>query len=825
MQISTILWLALILVFGLAKPGWTAECLFDFSSPAAVATWQVLNPGLLVKPFSGFGTAGDGMLELTVKTNRDSVPGAPALAVETGSPVRDWSKLERLEMDLVNPTTRRVLVGIMISDSQTPLPDGWFDVVSLAPQSGARIVRPMYYFSNGVNRADIQKFHLFLPTATAGDRVLIGKVMLLMPGEKNAEPAPAFKTGLETLWRQKLDALADQLSSMPELQDRTMTPTTSAAQSLQASLRKLASEVAAKRQTDSLAVHSIYDFEAENARIDALIKRHESLVSLLKLSSSAGSVNPFFGVGFASSMQKIKPLALDGPLAVGPGMVCRLARNENESFQVVVLPFGKKLDAVSVKVGDLVSDTGAVLKPEQVRVSVVGFVNLNRALPDARLPDGDWWPDPLLSYLKSVDVEPGILQPFWVRLRTTPEQITGSYRGKITVSSANGGELSFDLTVKVDDFVLPSHAPLPLAVGFLNDRGYTRGPVGDKWEEKKYQYADFLADYWIGYDNIYNLTEPDWDVLMHQHAQGRLVAASLGYYYAKTTPDIHATIERFRPYYEQAKKLGILDHVYVYGFDELETNEYPNLKQTAAAFKQNFPDLFVMTTARDHAYGGTSGAKGIDAWIPATNFYYPKDAADARKNGVKVWWYICCGPRVPWANIFINYPAMDTRLLMGAMAIKFRPDGFLYYSISEWGSNGRVQGGPFLTAWNPATAGEWCGDGCWIYPGPNGLPLASVRLENFRDGLEDYAYACILEATVAKVKADPRLADKAAPWLRQAETALAVPSTLVNTLTQFSHDPNALMQYRTRLSDAIATAPIKPADPWCKGIQVRGVIQ
>jgi len=38
------------------------------------------------------------------------------------------------------------------------------------------------------------------------------------------------------------------------------------------------------------------------------------------------------------------------------------------------------------------------------------------------------------------------------------------------------------------------------------------------------------------------------------------------------------------------------------------------------------------------------------------------------------------------------------------------------------------------------------GDGAWLCVGPDGTPLATQRLENFRDGLEDFAYVKILEA-------------------------------------------------------------------------------
>lgn len=47
-------------------------------------------------------------------------------------------------------------------------------------------------------------------------------------------------------------------------------------------------------------------------------------------------------------------------------------------------------------------------------------------------------------------------------------------------------------------------------------------------------------------------------------------------------------------------------------------------------------------------------------------------------------------------------------------------------------------------------------------------PLATIRLENFPDGLEDYAYFRILEGTVAKVEASADLRAQRGEWLTQA---------------------------------------------------------
>ncbi len=259
--------------------------------------------------------------------------------------------------------------------------------------------------------------------------------------------------------------------------------------------------------------------------------------------------------------------------------------------------------------------------------------------------------------------------------------------------------------------------------------------------------------------------------------------------------------------------MGILDHAYIYGCDEAKPGLFPGVQRAAAILKEEFPNVTVMTTTYDHSYGLASAIKSVDAWCPLTPRFDPVKAAKARAAGKQVWWYICCGPRHPYANMFVEYPAIEGRLLMGAMAAKYRPDGFLYYQISIWNSQKPIASGPF-TDWNPRSWTTFHGDGSWTCVGPDGTPLATIRLENFRDGLEDYAYARILEATVAKVAANPRLRAEKAKWLAEAKTLLAVPGAVVKSMKEYTRDPVVLYGYRNHLAKAIVTAGVEPGHPW-----------
>ena len=92
-----------------------------------------------------------------------------------------------------------------------------------------------------------------------------------------------------------------------------------------------------------------------------------------------------------------------------------------------------------------------------------------------------------------------------------------------------------------------------------------------------------------------------------------------------------------------------------------------------------------------------------------------------------------------------------------------------------------IEDGPF-TKWDPLSWADFEGDGSWAYCGPGGQPLASVRLENYRDGVEDYAYARLLESLGGKVE---------------------VPQSLVTTPKDYSLDPADYYRWRDSMADEI----------------------
>jgi hypothetical protein len=115
------------------------------------------------------------------------------------------------------------------------------------------------------------------------------------------------------------------------------------------------------------------------------------------------------------------------------------------------------------------------------------------------------------------------------------------------------------------------------------------------------------------------------------------------------------------------------------------------------------------------------------------------------------------------------------------------------------------------------------GDGSILCAGPGGKPLPTIRLENYRDGQEDYAYAVILGELIRQHEAKAAtLGGEQQQWLTDAKAALVVPEAVVKTMKEYSRDAARLYAWRDRIAELIESAGLPDANPWGKDFGVRG---
>ena len=115
--------------------------------------------------------------------------------------------------------------------------------------------------------------------------------------------------------------------------------------------------------------------------------------------------------------------------------------------------------------------------------------------------------------------------------------------------------------------------------------------------------------------------------------------------------------------------------------------------------------------------------------------------------------------------------------------------------------------------WNSWSCLTFNGDGQLFYPGPGGAPVPSIRLAAIRDGIEDYEYFWQLRQRLT----DARNRHLVIPaGLEQtAEELLAVPRTIVASLTEYTDDPDAVLATRRQTAETILALDrlLLPAKP------------
>jgi len=163
----------------------------------------------------------------------------------------------------------------------------------------------------------------------------------------------------------------------------------------------------------------------------------------------------------AHSMQKIprtEPV-LSGPLAVRTRVRLEAARDEAESFQVVIVPGGESLKGVRVDAGPLLGPGRAALPVEWSRV---GYVET--AKPAYSTEYVGWWPDVLIPGDGTFDVAGDQRQPLWFSVNVPADALPGLYKGRVRIACGEQVR-GTPVELRVRTFRLPRPGTLPVAFG------------------------------------------------------------------------------------------------------------------------------------------------------------------------------------------------------------------------------------------------------------------------------------------------------------------------------------------------------------------------
>jgi len=543
------------------------------------------------------------------------------------------------------------------------------------------------------------------------------------------------------------------------------------------------------------------------------------------------------------------------------------ARNEAEPLQLAVRG-PEDVQGVRIEVDPPVGPGGARL--ERVETGVVGYVPIDHATNYYRSEspawhrkspdhlgrcDGwpGWWPDPLLPG-DTFAVEANQTQPVWVTFRVPEDAPAGDYRGAVRLVAGGKRLAQVPLAVHVWDFALPdaSHVKAIYDVR-LRDRWWRDDMGGDRAAYVRKFWA-FLAERRVSPHRI----EPDPVI---QYKDGHVSADFTAYdeaaeYYFNVlglphtyTPSAFygfgwghppkkawgeapypgafpyddADRSRLRPEYKRAyqaclraywdhmKAKGWADRVVLYISDEPHDwrHEYVirQMQALCAMIHEVDPKIPIYSSTWHHQprWDGS-----LDVWGVGHQGRTPLETMRAvRSRGDRLWFTtdgeMCTD--TPYAAVERLLPHYC--FAHGAEAYEFWGADWLTYNPYAFGWHAYIRqsdrpGSEYYVRYPN-------GDGYLAYPGsPVGRagPVSTVRLEQAREGVEDYEYLYLLRERIRKAKAAGRAQGDAA--VAEAEKVLEAAAALVpipnaggRYSTKILPDPDAVFRLKERLGRAI----------------------
>lgn len=539
-----------------------------------------------------------------------------------------------------------------------------------------------------------------------------------------------------------------------------------------------------------------------------------------------------------------------------PAAEIAAARNEVESFQVVVAAPKGNLRVTQAEISDLVGDGGAKIARENVKLYREEYVRVRMSTSRAELPPG-LYPDPLVPVINPVTGQPieplnqhrerwgeplvmrgndmyalpfevfqGQNQPLWVDVHVPKNAPAGVYRGSFRVV-AREGKAEIPVSLTVWDFTLPDGPTHRNHFGTFSSiaRYFNVKRDSDRFREIEARYCQAMAEHRL------NPPLPE-HLLPKVNADGSLTIV----------PERHAALEKFinelhvtdfeiprapfatlpgstarpdykdiapaqrekaqryyRAYYDYVKQNGWDKRAYIYLLDEPNLREnYEQVLVLGQLVHEASPELKCLvveqTYLQDPSWPDMDPA--IDIWCPLWGFIDRDSTREKIAHGDEVWSYTALVQRTPpyhpqYQQLKDKDPPywhIDRPLVVYRIPTwvnrQYGITGLLYWStvtavIDPW--------------FNPAFAHprHFNGGGHLFYPGvPCGIdgPVASIRLKNLRDGMEDYEYFALLEKHGGK-DAVQKMVDRIAPnWW------------------DYTRDPQTLQAARRELAEAIVKA-------------------
>ena len=504
------------------------------------------------------------------------------------------------------------------------------------------------------------------------------------------------------------------------------------------------------------------------------------------------------------------------------------ARSEAEPLQLAIRS-PAAVEGACVEVDAPANGRGGRL--DDFDIAVVGYVPIDhpsgyyqsqsptwhRKYPTGSAGSDGWagmWPDPLLP-ADTFDLPANTTQPIWITFAIPPDAAAGDYAGAVRLLEGAAVLAELPFTVHVWDFILPDD---PGIAAVYDVRFGSYWGEGDKpYDEVYAEVVDLMAAHRLCPDTIYpppiinyesgevtaDFTDFDaaaercFDELGFRHAYtpwqfylfgwGHPPANKWGeapyegdYPYeaadpGQLRPEYKAAYQAcLSAYWEHMKAKGWADRVILYLSDEpyyWESRIIEQMKALCDMVHDVDPDIPIYASTWHHVpeWDGS-----LDVWgIGHYGVVSPEKMAELRAAGDRIYF-------TTDGHMCTDTPYLAIERLLPHYCFYCDADAYEFWGVS-WSTYNPYQFGwpAFIHQSSEPGSYTWIrypnGDGMLVYPGaPIGHdgPVSSIRLEQAREGVEDYLYLYLLQDIVEAGGSD-------GPGLPEAEAALALARELV----------------------------------------------
>lgn len=482
----------------------------------------------------------------------------------------------------------------------------------------------------------------------------------------------------------------------------------------------------------------------------------------------------------------------DGP--VNPAIALHLARGEAEAVQLCLQPHNRDWIRPALELTPLVREGGTErIESADVSVRVVGYVPVR--IPSHYEGPTGRWPDPLLPDLPAV-AERGRNTALWITVHARRDLPAGTYRGSWRLTGQD--EPVRELPVTAHVYLVD----LPVIPALRTDFGFSEGTALRESRRRGGTFpADRLVDAYVRDALAHRVTlreplafpvpGPGLVQALAQYAPRARALLAAGATQLAVPATYAEGPDQLRLVQEFVKREGLAGRVFCPLAYEPKPPAWDRLRQTLDQWNTVAPDIPALISAI-----------GLEPFLPDTASWWcvhtqmmdaPPAAAILQRiaNGRETWWYLSHLPARPYANFFVDFTAMEHRILFWqAWAAGIR-------GLQYWCVNYVPEGDdPYDTVVDTTPVN---GDGLLVYPGPDG-PVASIRWEILRDGIEDYDLLALFSAKRRQAAEDGDAS------LNARADRLANLSELFTSMVTFTRNPAPLIKRRIELLEWLADA-------------------